>query len=100
MVQLKGTQIDSPQFTAHVHAGNLAIIYGFYNNSFNVRHHAGKPAGEPAMTRIVKVDEIISLNIQVFCLPSSQYTFFALNNIRASCSLVCNMAFMTRMLHI
>ena len=65
-------QVDSPQFTADAHAGNLAKIYGFYNNSCNIRHHPGKPVGEPAMTWIVKLDEIISLNKYFAYIPSSQ----------------------------
>jgi len=45
------TRVDSPH--------TQVIIY---DNSCNVRHHVGKPAGEPAITRTVKVDETISLN--------------------------------------
>ena len=76
MVQLKGNLIhvvDSLQFTADAHAGNIAKIYRFYNNSCNVRHHVGKPAGEPTITRMVKVDEIISMNKYfVYLRPSKR----------------------------
>ena len=50
------------QFTADAHAGNIAKIYGFYNNSCNVMHHVGLPAGELAITLLVKVDKIKSMN--------------------------------------
>ena len=50
-------RVDSSQFTADAHAGNKAKIYKFYNNSSNARLHAGKPTGEPVITRMVKVDE-------------------------------------------
>jgi len=62
MVQFKGNLIDSPQFITDVHTGNIAKIYRFYNDSCNVRHHAGKPTDKPAMTQMVKVDKIISIN--------------------------------------
>ena len=55
-------RVDSPQFTADAHAGDIAKSYGFYNNTCNIRHHVGKPVGEPAMIQKVKVDEIISIN--------------------------------------
>ena len=59
--------VYATQFTTDAHAGNKAKIYGFYNNSCNVRHHAGKPAGETMITRMVKVHK--NIYKQVFCLP-------------------------------
>ena len=65
--------VESKRFTADVHTDKIAKIYGFYNyNSCNVRHCAGSPVGEPAMTRMVKVDKIKPMEKYVFCLPSSQ----------------------------
>ena len=56
-------RVDSTtQFTADAHAGKITKVYGLYNNSFNIRHHAGLPAGHPVMTQMVKVDEIKSMN--------------------------------------
>ena len=49
-------------FIADAHAGNIAKIYGFYNKTCNIKHHAYVPMGEPAMTRMVKADEIKSMN--------------------------------------
>ena len=58
-----GNLIDvRAQFTTDAHAGNITKIYGFYNDSCNVRHHASLPTDEPAMTRMVKVNEIKSMN--------------------------------------
>ena len=45
-----------------MHMQVAAKIYGFYNNSCNFEHHAGLPAGKPAMTQAVKVDKMILMN--------------------------------------
>ena len=51
-------RVDGKRFTTDAHAGNIAKIYGLYNNFSNVRHHAGLPAGQPTMTWMVKIDKI------------------------------------------
>ena len=61
------------RFTANALAGNIAR---FYNNSCNVRYHAGLPMGEPMMTRMVIVDEIKSINKYfTYLRPSKRYSW-------------------------
>ena len=60
------------RFTTDAHTGNLVKIYRFYYKTCNVWHHVGVPAGKLTITWMVKVDKIIIIYEQVFCLPLSQ----------------------------